>query len=223
MDHTHVIGWLTRKRRIDAAQNSLVGLLLCLAGAAVLVVTWALAYCICLFCLSGYLGFHHWSYTLIPTLLLPLLFWGNSRTDAEYLSEYSVTTGTASDQVVVFYLPRIGVVSNVNPLAPDTFHTMVKIVTDALYFGPRLVMMGCRMIRKAVRLGRLDVSRCATVIKLLNDMGHRLSFQEIVNAVPGLNPVAVFPQLRDIDGVLFLESEPPGLSLSSDWPKTHVF
>jgi hypothetical protein len=44
-------------------------------------------------------------------------------------------------------------------------------------------------------------------------MVRRQSFVEIVEKLPGLDPVKVFDDLRYIDGVLFLSTEPAGLTL----------
>jgi len=215
MEHDLVIWWLERKLKSQAVLAVALGVLALVGGTAILALTWGLMYAVCLYCLEWILGFSHWSYTLIPTVMIPLLFWGNARATQEYLSEYSVTTGTASDKVVVFYLPRIGVASNVNPLAPDTLHTMVKMITDCLYFGPRVVTSALCMFVKAFRLGRVDVPSSAAVITVLADAGQRMSFQDITDSIEGLNPAATFPQLRNVDGVLFLESEPAGLALGT--------
>ena len=39
----------------------------------------------CLYSLSWILGHDHWACFLVPTLMIPLLFWGNARTSQEYL------------------------------------------------------------------------------------------------------------------------------------------
>ena len=57
---------------------------------------------------------------------------------------------------------------------------------------------------------------CASVIAVMHAVGRKMSFQEIVAAVEGLNPVMVFPQLHDIEGVLFLKAEPAGLALTDE-------
>ena len=215
MNYDQTIAWLDRRLKRDLLLSALAGVFALLGGVAILAVTWGLMYAVCFYCLQWILGFSHWSYVVIPTAMIPLLFWGNATTSQEYLSEYSVTTGTATDKVIVFYLPRIGVVSNVNPLAPDTVHTMVKIITDCLYFGPRTVTSAFRLFAKTFRLRRLDVPACAAVITVLADAGHRMSFQEIANAIEGLDPTSTFPQLHSIDGVLFLASAPAGLALGT--------
>ena len=58
------------------------------------------------------------------------------------------------------------------------------------------------------------------VLTVLSRARGRMSFQEIVGAIEGLDPVRVLPQMRHIDGVLFLPSEPAGLTLSPELRQT---
>ena len=89
----------------------------------------------------------------------------------------------------------------VNPLAPTSLRSLVKLIADALCFGPRVVTIAVNLLRTAIRLCRLDVPMCAAVIALLFAAEHKLSFQEIVRAVKGLDPTRIFPQLHDLDGI----------------------
>ena len=187
-----------------------------LGGVALLALTWAFTYLVSLVTLGQWLGYHHWMHGVAGCLLVPLLFWGNARTSREYLSDYSVTVGTVCDKVQTFFLPGVGMASNVNPLAPDTMHTGVKMVTDCLYAGPRMVGSGLRLLRKTSRLWGLDLAGCGAAIAVLVAAPGKVPFQEIVNHVPSLNPVRVFPQLQEIEGVLFLQAEPAGLALSEE-------
>ncbi len=208
--------WLRTSVRKQIPLNAAGGLAMLLGGIAILVATWAFVYMVSLFALGPWLGYHHWAHSVVGLLLIPALFWGNARTSREYLSEYSVTTGTASDAVVSFFLPGAGMVSNVNLLAPDTIHTGAKMITDILYSGPRVVTAAFRTFGKCFRLRRIDLTGCGAVLGALFAARRKMSFQEIVNVVPGLNPILVFPQMHEIDGVIFLAADPPGLTLSQE-------
>jgi len=199
-----------------SAQRMLGGFLMLLGGAALLAATWGLCYVVSFFALGGWIGHQHWFHSVLGLIVIPILFIGNAKTSREYMSEYSVTTGTASGEVVNFHLPGVGLVSNINPLAPETMHAGVKMLTDCLFVGPRVVTAAVRLFRKGLRLRSIDVEGCSAVITVLQAVGRKMAFQEIVNTVEGLNPVVVFPQLQEIDGVLFLKAEPAGLSLSSE-------
>jgi hypothetical protein len=216
MDHNRIIEWLRKWIRTQFRLNVLGGGLGLVGGLAILAATWGLIYVVSLFALGPWLGFRHWIHSAAGWVIIPALFWGNARTSREYLSEYSVTVGTTSDTVVNFYLPGIGMASNVNPLAPGTIHTGVKMITDCLYCGPRVVMSGFKTLRKANRLRHLDVEACGAVIAVLLAAHRKLAFQQIVIQVGSVDPARVFPQLRDIEGVIFLQAEPAGLTLSQE-------
>jgi hypothetical protein len=185
-----------------------------------LVATWGLIYLVSLFALGPWLGYRHWAISATGFIVVPLLFWGNARTSQEYLEEYSVTVGTVSQTVVTFDLPGVGLVSNVNPLAPETVNAWAKIITGFLYSGPRVVAYAWRLFQKSRRFRHFDIEGCAAVLTLLSMARSRVSFQEIVDGIEGLNPVEVFPQMQEIEGVLFLKSDPPGLSLSQELRQT---
>ena len=122
MNYEATIDWFSRRVHVLSARNMLGGLLMLLGGVALLAATWGLCYVVSLFALGSWIGYQHWFHSVLGLIVIPILFIGNARTSREYLSEYSVTTGTASGEVVNFYLPGVGLVSNINPLAPETLH-----------------------------------------------------------------------------------------------------
>jgi hypothetical protein len=217
MNQARITDWLDRKLKRDRALCWAGGLGSLLAGAAILLVTWGLIYVVSLFVIGPWLGYRHWAHSILGLAMIPALFWGNSRTSREYLSEYSVSTGTSSDKVVNFYLPGVGLGSNVNPLAPNTIHSGVKIITDCLYSGPRVATSAFKTMAKANRLARIDIGNCGAVLTLLVLAGRKMGFQEIADALgEGFDPAQVFPQMADLDGVLFLTADPAGLTLTQE-------
>src|SRR5437868_1930390 len=179
IDYNLIATWLRSWGRKQASLNLLGGAATVLGGVAILVVTWGTVYIFSLFALGPWLGFHHWVHSIAGLLLIPLLFWGNARTSREYLSEYAVSTGTTSETVFNFYLPGVGLVSNVNPLAPSTMAAGVKMIVDCLYLGPRVVLGGIRMLQSSRRLQQLEVTGCAAVLSVLFVACRKMSFQEI--------------------------------------------
>jgi len=141
MNVSGVEAWLTRKVARESALSLLGCAGLLLASALVLLFTFWVVYCFLWF--IGF-QFRHWFSiphavrVSVGLLVLVLLFIGNARTDPEYLSEFSLTPSLAGDQAVVFYLPAVGVVSNLNPLAPDQARNAVKMIKDLSFSGPRL-------------------------------------------------------------------------------------
>lgn len=213
-DRDGIIEWVRRHARTQAFMLSIGSIALLLGGVLILVATWGITSLISFQTLGWWIGHDHWIHTKLGLFLIPLLFWGNVRTSREYLSDLKVAPGPGSDKVVVICTGD-GIVSNVNPLAPETINTVTKIITDCLYVGPRTVVSSYRTMRKAVRLLRLDAESCGRVLALLLAAGGKVCFQQIAQNIDGLDPVHTFPQLRDIEGVIFLQKDPAGLSLTS--------
>jgi len=214
-DRSRIRSWLKRRIYGGCAVRLLASLGTLALGVGIVFVEYWLVVGLC-YIVLGQLGVDASYFPLIAGAFLLLLFIGNARTDRRYLSAYSVSTGTYSDEVVTFYLPGAGMVSNINPLAPDTMHTGIKMITSVLYTGPRAVMAAFRYSVDAIRLAVIDTTACAAVIDYLYQRPNRAAFAMIMENVPDLNPVATFPQVSRIDGVLVLKSEPAGLTLSSE-------
>lgn len=207
--------WLRRRALLHCGTRLTAAAGLLALAAGILFVEYWLVVGFCYFVLYR-LGVPPTLYPVFAWTFLVLLFIGNARTDRRYLTEFSYTTGTFSNEVVHFYLPGVGMVSNINPLAPDSAHSLVKMITLVLYTGPRAAVAAVRCLGAAVRLALLDRAACAAVIECLYRHPGRVDFAAIVCGIPGLNPVKVFPQVALIEGVLALKSEPAGLMLGSD-------
>jgi hypothetical protein len=216
MDCSVIAVWLRDWVRRQVWLSIAGGLGAILGGIALLVLTWGFVYMVSLFTMGPWLGYHHWIHSIAGLILIPALFWGNARTSREYLSEYAVSVGTASQTIVNVYLPGVGLVSNVNPLAPGTMHAGVKMITDCLYSGPRVTLAAFHMFGRSRSLRRLDIDGCSAVLLTLFVASRKLSFQEIVNAVNWIDPTVVFPQLQLIDGVIVLTADPAGLTISPE-------
>src|SRR5437773_4189993 len=213
MNVANVEAWLTRKVARESALSLLGSVGLFLASALVLFITFWVVYCFLWF--IGF-QFRHWF--AIPhmvrigvgLLVLVLLFIGNARTDPEYLSEFSLTPGLTGDQAVVFYLPALGVVS------PDQTRNAAKMITELGFSGPRLAVAAWRAARKAKRLRQLDVPHAAEVLAVLLSARGKVSFSELLPQIGKHDPARVFVALHDIEGVVFLQSPPQGMSLTQD-------
>ena len=219
MNVSSVEAWLRRKVARESALSLLGCAGLLFASALVLLFTFWVVYCFLWF--IGF-QFHHW-FSIphavrvgVGLLVLVLLFIGNARTDPEYLSEFSLTPSLAGDQAVVFYLPAVGMVSNLNPLAPGQTRNAVKMITDLSFSGPRLAVAAWRAVQKAKRLRQMDVPHAAEVLAILLSARGKVSFSELFPQIGKHDPSRVFVPLHDIEGVVFLQSPPQGMSLTQD-------
>ena len=213
-DSDHIVQWLRHHSRTQALLLAFGSIALFIAGILILVVTWGITYLISLQTLGWWIGHSHWIHSKVGLMLIPLLFWGNARTSREYLANYEVAPSPRSDKVVIL---QVGMhhLSNVDPFARKTVGAVTKMITDCLYCGPRTVTSAIRTLRKAIRIHRLDTASCGIIITMLLNAPGKVTLQQLMEQTEGINPGIVFAQLRDIDGIIFLQTEPPGLTLSS--------
>jgi hypothetical protein len=105
----------------------------------------------------------------------------------------------------------------VSPLGPEMIGAAARIITDWLFSGPQLAAVALEFGGRSIRLLRTDVAWAADVLALLAATDSRVSFREICDRIPGLNPVRIFPQFHNITGVVFVTADPAGLSLTSEF------
>jgi hypothetical protein len=214
---TRTESWLQKVARKSTYQYLFGGLGLVLLAAVVLLVTYWGIYFVIYFGFGWLFPHSHGTRMWTIALVLGLVFVGNALVDRHYLQSYSFTTGTSHNKPVAIKNPFGGYGSTINPLAPDSAHSFVKIVADTLCFGPRLMTAAIRLLGGAWRFSKLDVEGCAAVLGFLAGKDGRTVLPEVITAVPpGHDPAAVLKQLHQLDGVLVLKSEPPGLSLTTD-------
>ena len=204
--------WLKNKIKHEVLGKSLTAFAMFILSSVILFITFWVIYVVI------YLG-SYWIHPLSHTILcwssfivIGLLFWGNSKTSKEYLSEYSFTTGTATDEIVVF---TGGGGSNINPLAPDSMHSYTKLITNILYIGPNTFMFALRNLKQTIHLSKIDISECGEVIKLLFESEEKIPISDITSQL-SLTCNKVFLDLSCLDGILFLSKGQPSLALSSN-------
>lgn len=214
--------WLSRYFSRERATALGFGIASALGGAAVTAFTFGITYTAVWFVSWSFFSASSIVSLAVTVALMVALFVGNLTTSRHYLESYSFTTGTASDKVVSFDVPMIGGVSNINPLAPDSAHSLLKMVTSLLYTGPRMITGGIRHARRWKRLSGVDVDGWPVLIELLLQEGRKVPLTEIAAALPDRPLDTLLPQLAEIGGVLFLKSGVPGVSLSTDLRKDIV-
>jgi len=201
--------------RKEIALKIVGGVLVILLGLAVLTATFWIVYAAIWLGFRWLLPHSHEVRLLVSSVVVVLLFIGNARTSQEYLQQYKIDTDDGKEGYTI-YVPDVGIFTNVNFFSLNTMHSFTKVITDLLYVGPRLVVAGYRAFRNAARLKEMDVEGCAGILFLLLAREGRISFSEILKLAPVADPEKVIPQMAYIDGVLFMKSDPPGLTLGSE-------
>ncbi|MFN7141641.1 MAG: J domain-containing protein [Limisphaerales bacterium] len=215
MDSASIAAWLKKKSRIEAVLDIVVGLFLIVCSGVILALTWAAGFVITLLLQLSVLGLiddsgrYNAAINYIgATVFLVVIFLAHFRRERELLGtfpELQYIAGRAS------FFPRAVAMSVYT--AGEVFS---KIIADFLLIGPRLLGFTGSLFWRALRLCRLDYWRCAQILEALLRKGRRISFVELEQVVPDANRFHVFDQLKDIDGVVFLLSEPAGVSLVQD-------
>jgi len=198
--------WLRHKAKGDAAWHVLYGILLVLGGIVLMVVVYGLIYLFVVVFLER--GVARPVIGDVALWVIVLSFIVGYATEPDHHSKHSFTVGT---KVVTFRVPSIGLVAGINPFTSGS-----RMFTEGFCLGQRLISLAMRMFGSAYRLMRIDVEGCSAVIAILLFREGRVSFEELVKKLGRMDAVAVFRQLGDVDGVRFLASAPPGLSLSGD-------
>lgn len=82
-----------------------------------------------------------------------------------------------------------------------------------LFTGPRLINWSIDSFRSAKKFAAMDFHSCAAVLWVLMLNPRRVPYDEVMANLDWLNLEETLPQLQMIEGVLFLKTPPPGLTL----------
>lgn len=206
---------LKKKVQETTAANLTGAVLLCAAGLVTMFFTWWFIY----FFLSLGTG---WLIKL-PFGLKAALAWGaviglfflNARTQADELMELQVDTPDGGEPIH-FYIPHVGMVTNIEVFGPNTLRSGIKLVSAIVLICPQLFSSALAAFKRAARLKETDIAGCATIIAMLLGKAKKVTFMEILAAAPQLDLCGIVPQLGNLDGVVFLQEEPKGITLTAD-------
>ena len=214
--------WLERKLRLAAVQDRLVAGLALGLGAVVLTITFFFTYALVWFVVnfgasalwqlvaSHSLHISHQEILVVCWVFLGLLFLGNARTSREYLSDLSLDQ--AAPPALVWHA---GVAGALSALAfnPDA---SAKLITDILYTGPRLVVGGIKAWRRSFLRKQVDTAGLAQALMILRESPGRVACAELAGHLAGFEADTVLAQLRGMEGVMFLNGQPPAVKVSEE-------
>ena len=209
--------WIKKKIAIQVAFHAVTAFLSLLTGIVVLLITFFLAYAVIWFGFN--LGISALSELLfnrrlhVPHeyilaacfLFLALLFIENARISREYLNSYATEPRCRTG--ILWAAGILGAIATLlaNPSAS------AKMITDLLFSGPRLITSAVRRFQRVVHLIRMNLSTYSRVLMVLVQRVTRVSSSELADIVPGCDPLIIFSQLQELDGVCFVGGEPPGV------------
>ncbi len=208
--------WLKRTLR-TALVWKLVALAGCvLGGLVVLYVSFWVTYAVVWIISHSFFPLRHHIILLIAAAFMTLVVIIGARQNWEDLEPLQRGVRLARDMdITLTPYSRYGMSYNTNAVKAGVFEvrSLASVINYILCGGVKLLLSSVGKLREVQRLRCFDVEGCARVILLLLSAPGRHSFEEIVGKLPGLNPVKAFEDLRHVDGVVFLSSEPPGLTL----------
>jgi len=212
--------WVKKKFRLEAALSLLLALLCTASGLVILTITFFFTYAIIFACVNGGasgvsqlvankpLHITHSQNLVASSIFVGLLFIGNARTSREYLSNYNL--GHPAPPALIFATGITGsfasLLANPDPSA--------KMITEILYTGPRLIAGSFRAFLRFVQCLAGDTSGCAQALMFLLESARHVPYADLAGQLANHDVVRVFSQLRGIDGVLFLNSDPPTIALT---------
>lgn len=211
-DYNKVRAYLAEKMKQARSQSISGGIGILVLGIALCGVSYVIAWYVLKYGLQPFWPHPAWLQAILALGIVGLLFIGNTIGGADDLIEYKLIL-KPGDEGVLFYVPSSGLLSDTAGI-PTGF---LSAMTNFLCVGPKTVASSLKNFRRAERIKQMDLNGCAAVITVLLSNESKVPFPKIVNGIEGLDPYRTFPQMGDIQGVLFLKKEPQGMSLTSEF------
>lgn len=104
----------------------------------------------------------------------------------------------------------------INPMAPDSMASCMRLLVGIMFIGPAMLTASVRGMARALRLRRFDLDGSAKLLAKLASSPKKLSLAELARTAGDIDVPRALAGLRELQGVVFLSSEPPGLALTDD-------
>lgn len=100
------------------------------------------------------------------------------------------------------------------PLSSGTARNLPKAMADLLFSGPRLLRNSVRLLRRARERGAVDLADSSRILELVLQASGRVTLHDISTRHAEIDLPTSLQQLSRLDGVIYLDSDPPGLTLT---------
>ncbi len=203
MDFETIKSWFAQwsEKQIKACRlKGIAGLIL---GPIALIVALGLVYCL------ARLFTHDRSYNpgnpttclWITLAVLPLMFIGNRVVPRRNLMEERMSEGPG-DFLGRYAARRVA---------------LLYFFMWILFAGPRLFDWALHSFREIKTWKEMDTHSCAAVLWLLLTRPRKVPYEDIRQQLDWLDLDTTIEQLKQIPGILFLQTPPPGLSLTQEF------
>ena len=99
-------------------------------------------------------------------------------------------------------------------LDPAAGKMFLQLIALLLCIGPRLVVLAWDLTQQGLRLKSMNIAGCSAILGKLMKSQSRVAVEDLYRNLRDEDLATTIPQLRDIDGVVFLTSEPISLTLA---------
>jgi DnaJ domain len=203
--------WLGRRLRIESAFTGTAAIFCFLVGSATLAATFYASYGFILFLYAEAIGATH--------LLL-------DRGQPPNRVTVSILAASAIVLLFVAFFMKHKVASR-EFAGPSSRSAKLAqgastVLLGILFVSPQFFALSYEFLVRASGLLRINSELCAQILALLASHQARVSFTAIAGALNLRSPAQAFREITLIDGVVYLGSEPSGLSLTEDLRKELV-
>jgi hypothetical protein len=217
MTHEDAIrAWLRRRCRLMSLLHGVGSIASLLLGLLALFVTFWAAFVGIYIAVDWLVPLSYDTRWRLSAGMLGLLFAVSAFTDHRWLDRDLLASAAADYDPYTFELNHVlGY-----PGMANSATTWVRLVVYFVCSGPRLVIQSTRLARQAFLQGTFDVIGCAAVLRFLSRKDERVPYEDTDEVIPSdRERKLVYRHLRSLQGVIFLKSEPRGLSLTNDFRK----
>jgi hypothetical protein len=212
--------WLGKRLRTTEVQSGVLAVLFVVVSLVILFVSFWVTYGVVWFVSFSFkLPLSHHVILLIAAsfMVVVVIVGARQKRDGADMLEQQVKLAEDMD-ITLSPWTRYGMTYDTNAMKTGAFEirSVASAANYVLCGGVLLGFSAMDKVRLRRRLKTIDVAGCSKVLALLLATARRTPFAEIVERIPGLDPVKVFDDLRFVEGVLFLATDPAGLTLNPE-------
>lgn len=211
-DEARVRDWLVKKLRLDARLCRLAALVLVPAGLCTMFLQVLVFFGLIWIAFGRWFGFAGPSWLLAVAAVAGTVVW-QWRLRPEP-PEVLLVSGPGGRRDEVGISPHAGYGFEVVLTGTDTDRFSLVWWRNLALLPARLLFGAATMWRTGRAIDRTDRDTLARVVHVLVCSGGKVAFWELCGECPTMDPTVVLPQMRRLEGIVFLRGSPPGVSIA---------
>ncbi|QDT38762.1 hypothetical protein [Stratiformator vulcanicus] len=209
-----VRAWVRERLRKDLITYLVVAAVLLPVAMVAAGITYAVIFAVSYFLLAVWLGFSIPLYVLhiIASVGLVALFWLNKRVEQAAWAPVRIRNEVVNTTVRVSQMTGAGWLLLLQ--SPRDMNPVLRGASNLFLFAPRLFDLFGAIIGRVWNMRTIDVASCGRAVTLLLNARGKVNLAELVNEFQQHDPQKLVDDLAAVDGVVFLVTDPPGVTLS---------